>query len=228
MSFDKDNKKEKEEENLEEDKKIEYSYEESNDSPVKTPVKTIITKKIISDNLNNINNINEGQNIVTKIIEKEIGIPIEKKSIGYKLISNPVKRYTTNEEIIEYGNEEIPFVKDDIHDLSDEKDQKNEVIVQSYEIKNDNNDNRKINRIYKKNMIKSSGINKRNKAKYESITSTTTTQTIKTTTIIKKTEDDNNENSNNVKIEKKFITDSYKKNNDINSNNSLSLSSSIR
>jgi len=132
MSLDKDAKKEKEEENLEKDNKIEYIYEESSN----TPVKTIITKKIIGNDIDTLNNKNEGQNIVTKIIEKKIGIPFEKKSIGYKLVSNPVKRYTTNEEIIEYGNEEIPFVKDDLNEISDGKDQKNEIIIERYEIKN--------------------------------------------------------------------------------------------
>ena len=233
MSFDKDTKKEKEEENLEEDKKIEYSYEENTNSPVKT----IITKKIISSDYDNLNNINEGQNVVTKIIEKKIGIPFEKKSIGYKLVSNPVKKYKTNEEIIEYGNEEIPFAQDNLNEISDGKDQKNEIIIERYEIKNDNNDNKNANRVYTKNIIQSSGINKRNKAKNEFITgtttttTTTTTKTIKTTTIIKNAEEGGNENGSNVKIGKKAIFDSYNSNinnNEINSKDSISLSSSNR
>ena len=226
MSLDKDAKKEKEEENLEKDNKIEYIYEESSN----TPMKTIITKKIIGNDIDTLNNKNEGQNIVTKIVEKKIGIPFEKKSIGYKLVSNPVKRYTTNEEIIEYGNEEIPFVKDDLNEISDGKDQKNEIIIERYEIKNNNN-NKNANRIYSKSIVQNSGINKRNKAKNEFITgtTTTTTRTIKTTTIIKKTEEGDNENGNNAKIEKKVIFDSYNSNNnnnEINSNNSMSLDNS--
>jgi len=227
MSFDKDNKEKKEEENLAEDKNIEYTYEENLDSPVKTT----ISKKIISEDFDNLKNINEGQNIVTKTIERKLEIPYGKKTVEYKYVSNPVKRYKTHEEIIEYGNEGIPFAKDDLNDLSDGKDQKNEVIIERYEITNDNNDdNNNVNRIYKKNMIKSSGINKRSKFKYESMPANTTTKTIKTTTIIKKTEEGDNENGSNVKIEKKVFIDNNNNNNsnEINSNFSNSLDFSNR